>query len=376
GYDRVLEERAYLHEIEGGQKEPDSLGRLIKAGTVLKKRYGKIYLRCDEPISLKACMQERGIAVSSMTPKEQNVLCRSLGYKIVSSINRVSVVTPHALVASSILNCAKKRFSFDYLMSIVETYLKYLSATGAELADTLHDPARAAETAVFDYARRKFIGPAAGDKNTPISQALFIVNENERSSLDYYKNNCIAFFIPGAFTALAILERDSFQFSAAELRKSYEFLSELFQNEFFCDDDSKPELFIEKSIQVFAGNGMLSSEAAAPDTFQVTPAGLKQLKLFSGFLTPFFESYWIALQFFMQNPQKASDAKDRTKKIQRLGNTMYQRNEIDLKEALSIITFGNADKYFVSHGVRGLENTEKSKCYADAFKRYLDYLSS
>jgi len=31
GYDRVLEEDAYLHEVEGGVKEPESVGQIFKA---------------------------------------------------------------------------------------------------------------------------------------------------------------------------------------------------------------------------------------------------------------------------------------------------------------------------------------------------------
>ncbi|MEI6125734.1 MAG: 1-acyl-sn-glycerol-3-phosphate acyltransferase [Pseudomonadota bacterium] len=376
GYDSVIEERSYLHEIQGGQKEPESLGRLIKAGKLLKKRYGKIYVRCDEPVSLKACMDERGIAASSMTPKEQNSLCRALGNKMVSAINRVSVVTPHALVASAILNCPKKRFSFDYLMSIVETYLAYLVSEGASLADTLHDSSRAAETAVLDYARRKFIEPVTEDKSTPALQSLFIVNESSRPGLDYYKNNCIAFFVPPACTALAIIERNSFEFAPADLQACFEFLAELFQNEFFNDEDRAPGYYINRSIQAFARDGMFTAAAKDNDTFQMIPEGFKRLKLFAGFLTPFFESYWIVLQFFMHSRQNASEAKDRLKKIQSLGNAMYRRNEIDRKEALSKITLGNAERFFASHGVRGSDDKEKITHYAAAIQRYLNYLSS
>ena len=78
----------------------------------------------------------------------------------------------------------------------------------------------------------------------------------------------------------------------------------------------------------------------------------------------------------MHSRQNASDVKDRLKKIQLLGNAMYRRNEIDRKEALSKITLGNAERFFVSHGVRGSENQEKITYYAAAIQRYLNYLSS
>ena len=38
GYDRVLEETSYLDELEGGQKEPESLRQVIQARKFLKKR--------------------------------------------------------------------------------------------------------------------------------------------------------------------------------------------------------------------------------------------------------------------------------------------------------------------------------------------------
>jgi glycerol-3-phosphate O-acyltransferase len=37
GYDRVLEEGAYLHELEGGQKKPESFWQVIKARKFLKQ---------------------------------------------------------------------------------------------------------------------------------------------------------------------------------------------------------------------------------------------------------------------------------------------------------------------------------------------------
>ena len=51
--------------------------------------------------------------------------------------------------------------------------------------------------------------------------------------MKYYKNNCIAFFVPAAITALAILVRDAFQFSASDLHSDYEFLQYFFKYEYY-----------------------------------------------------------------------------------------------------------------------------------------------
>ena len=52
---------------------------------------------------------------------------------------------------------------------------------------------------------------------------LFTVSENKRPNLEYYKNNAIHLFVPAAITALAILTKDAFQFSATDLNDTYRF---------------------------------------------------------------------------------------------------------------------------------------------------------
>ena len=52
GYDRIIEEKSYLHELGGGQKEPENFIQIIRARKFLKKRYGKIYIQFHDPISL------------------------------------------------------------------------------------------------------------------------------------------------------------------------------------------------------------------------------------------------------------------------------------------------------------------------------------
>jgi glycerol-3-phosphate O-acyltransferase len=105
GYDRVLEESSYLHELEGGQKEPESLLQVIQARKFLKKRYGKIYIQFHDPISLNDLLTRQEKSLTQMTSTELNALCRNLGHRMLSAISRSTVVTPHGLVASAILNC-------------------------------------------------------------------------------------------------------------------------------------------------------------------------------------------------------------------------------------------------------------------------------
>ena len=375
GYDRVLEEKAYLQELEGGKKEPETLKGVIKARKFLSKRYGKIYIQFHEPISMNELLDKWGTPLGDMTPKEQNALCRNLGYRIINAINRSAVVTAYGLVAGAILNCSRERFSYEQIMSIVDIYIKYLTTQDAKFADTLIlDQVRAVEHALDAFVQSKFIEPVSKDKSIPHPERSYLVNAAKRPSLEYYKNSCVAFFIPAAFTAQAILEKDAFQFSAADLHADYRFLQNFFKFEFAYDLDKSPEFKVRKSIKAFIDDAILMPHQTIPDTYNVTSSGFRKLRLFSIFLKTYFESYWIVLSFLQNNANNSIKSKDRLKKILASGNRMYKRHEIVLPEALSKVSFQNAIDYFTSKGIKGADNSEKIEFYTEAIQKSLKAL--
>jgi glycerol-3-phosphate O-acyltransferase len=377
GYDRVLEETSYLQELEGGQKEPETLRGVIKARKFLKNRYGKIYIEFNEPILMNELLEKFGSPLAEMQPKEQNALCRNLGYRVINAINRASVVTAYGLVASAILNCSRDRFSYRQMMSIIDTYINYLTSQNAKLADTiLLDHVRAIQHALDAYVQSKFIEAASKDKDTPYSERIYKIKPTRRPSLEYYKNNCIAFFIPAAFTAMAILEKDAFQFSAADLHADYKFLQNFFKLEFAYDVDQTPEYYVRKTIKAFIDEAILMPHQTIPDTYNVTSSGLRKLKLFSIYLKTYFESYGIVLKFLQNNSQDSRKDKDRLKKIETLANRMYKRNEIEHPEALSKVSYQNAVEFFTSKGIKGSEDIEKLDFYGEAIRKSLKTLQS
>jgi len=375
GYDRVLEEKSYLQELEGGKKEPETLKGVLKARKFLKRRYGKIYIQFDDAISMNELITKFGIPLTEMQPKEQNVLCRNLGYRIINAINRSAVVTAYNLLSSAILNCARDRISYDQIMSIVEIYRNYLATQGVKLADTLVlDHVRAIDHALDAFVQSKIIESVSKEKEAPVSKRNYIINASRRPFLEYYKNNSIAFFIPAAFTALAILEKDAFQFSASDLHASYKFLQNFFKYEFAYDIDISPEFYVRKSLKAFIDDAILMPHQTIPDTYNVTSAGLRKLRLYSIFLKTYFESYWIVLNFFQNNSQDSMNAKDRLKKIENYGKQMYKRREIERQEALSKVSYQNAIDYFTSKGIKGSNSTEQIEFYAEAIQKSLKAL--
>lgn len=379
GYDRVLEEKAYVSEVEGGKKNPENISNVIKARKSLKKKYGKIYINFHEPFSLADFLTQHEDTKSAADPalaKKTNAL---FGYKIIGAINEVSVVTPHAIIASAILNCAQKRFFYKQLLEHAETYMNHLLSKEARLTDTLFIDRQSAFDSVIEiFAASKFIEHGSSDPNVPLSQnPIFKINESRRSNLEYYKNNGIIFFITGAFTSLSILATDAFQFSTDQLHENYVFLKDLFENEFIFTPEDSDEMAIRKNLKAFINDAIITPHPTLPDTYNLTSAGYRKLNLFAAFLTPYFESYWVVLNFFMRYAgQSIFDSKDHIKKIQALGNRMYKRYDISRKEALSKINYTNAVTYFTNHGLVNPESDkEKLDYFVKKFEQYRRFLA-
>jgi glycerol-3-phosphate O-acyltransferase len=375
GYDRVLEEKSYLQEIEGGQKQPENVWQVVNARKFLKRRYGKVYLQFNAPLSVKDLADRSGTPLKAMQPKEFNGFCRSLGQRIAHDINQVSVVTPQALAAAAILNSARDRFNFDELVAVIDVYTNHLDGVGAKLADTLIlDQRRAITHALQSYVQRKIIESPANKPGGTNGSVGFILKDGKRPLLEYYKNTCVAFFIPAAFTALAILQKDAFQFSATDLHTDVEFFKELFQFEFVYDSDVPPEQLARESINRFFDDAVLVPHPSLADTLNVTSAGFRKLKLFAVFLKTFLESYWVVLSYFRSAAGDDGDGKDRIRKIASLGDRMLKNKEIEHREALSKVTYENAVDFFTSRGIKGADDREAIDDLAAAIERALRYL--
>ncbi len=378
GYDRVLEEKAYINEIEGGEKNPENLKNVIKARKFLKKKYGKIYLNFHEPLSLKEYLvqQEKPSSIPAVT--NAKTIYTEFGKKLIGAINQVSLITPHAVIAGAILNCGQQRFDYNQLIAHVDTYMTYLLSQGIRLADTLiWDRNNTFKQVLEAFVENKMIEKSTSEfSKAPIANPLFKISDAKRPGLDYYKNNGIITFIPAAFTALAILKADAFQFSSVDIHVSYKFLQEFFENEFIFDPDQPVEYLVRKNLKAFIDDAIIMPHQTLPDTYNLTSAGYRKLNLFAAFLVPYFESYWIVLNFYKKyTKQSIFDTKDYIKKIQSLGNRMYKKKEVERTEALSKVNYKNAVTFFTSHGLTEAEkNKDQIEFYTEVIQKYRRFL--
>ncbi len=372
GYDQVLEEDAYLREIEGGKKNPENIKGLIHARKFLKKKYGKVYMHFDEPISLESYIREKNIDLAKSSPEEYISFVKEFSYKLIHSINARTVATPHGIIASGVLNCPKNYFTKKQLFSRVRLYMNMLIYMNADLSDSLlMNPDTVLKSVAQNFVNRNFIEFADDDDKEIEENTTFIVKNNKRAILDYYKNSVICFFSRYAYTAMAILEMDQFQFATSDLTHRYKFLEKMFTDEFFYDENTTIEENIDQCINGFVQEGILIPLTTFPGQYRITSKGYRKLKWLAAFLLPFFESYKTTLMYFEKYPAGKYEGKERTKRIHSIGTRLYKSKLISLKESLNQINYRNSANFFSKNKINGSEDHAKIEYYKSIIDRLI-----
>jgi len=351
GYDQVPEEKAYLKEIKGAQKEAENVGQLVKARKFLKSRYGRAYINFSEPISLKTYLDQHPLTGADQGENIRQ-LSQKLGFRIIQAINRVSVVTPFALVCAALLTYPRKGVYRRELWKIIQVLYNYLKAQNVPLADSLDNLPQAVEDTLALCESRKLITPIEKEEGLTDELGLggYSIDETKRPLMEYYKNNLIHFFLPISMTSLAILTGQGFDFERHQVVEDVRFLLDLFKYEFVYDSQD-PEFLVDQSLAYLASRGVVVSLDPQGTGHIVSATGLKELAYFANLLYNYLESYWIVFRSIKYLQKKPRSEKEFLKRIHSIGHKLHKMGEVERPEALSDITFQNSLKLFGEKGI-------------------------
>ena len=285
GYDQVLEEKAYLQELEGQQKETESVGQLMKARKFLKHRYGRAYIQFSEPISIKDYLAGLPPLAADEPPYQAREHGQDLAYRIIQAINRISVVTPFSLVCAALLTYPRKGVYRRELLQIIQVLFDFLKSHGVPLADSLDNLPQAVEDTLAQCESRKLVTPIEKEEGLADELGLggYSIDETKRPLLEYYKNNILHFFLPASLVSLAILAGQGFEFDRAEILSEFSFLSDFFKNEFiFNDVDAAGQ--VDDILSYFASRGVVVPLDRQQARYALSASGLKELSYFANLL--------------------------------------------------------------------------------------------
>jgi glycerol-3-phosphate O-acyltransferase len=379
GYDRVIEEKAYLKELGGAPKAKEKTTDVIKSRKLLRKRYGRVYVNIGEPISLKSYLASQEKSFEEMTLLERQSLYRKIGYEIALRINHVSVVTPFSLVASGLLCHDKRGISHDELMDVLKLFYDYLVHRKVSLAETLVHRENAIVEALNLLDQSDLISKMGEeeDEQDEMEEIVYSLEDDKRLNLEYYKNNILHYFIPVSFVAESLLSSEEDTIPLSRVLGDYHFLKRLFWREFIFDDQKDDLDEVNDVLAYLNSRGMIAGfERDGKAWIEVKGKGGMNLMPFAGLIHNYFESYWVVMRGCFYLKKGAKPEKDWLKNIQRLGAKMYRKGEIRRAEALSQSNYQSAMRFLQDEDVlsvseAGLYSLTEGRARMESLRRRL-----
>lgn len=153
-YDKVIEVDSYITELLGTPKQKENLTDFLSGGTsILSLKLGRVDVRFHEPWSLRGFIDGQ-VARYTDIPKHIDTkdpkalwsrdrrqrLLRTLGYKVLSDINDVSVVMPTALIGTVILTLRGRGVGKSELIRRVEWLCERVKDKGGRVAHFANQP--------------------------------------------------------------------------------------------------------------------------------------------------------------------------------------------------------------------------------------------
>ncbi|MFO0590792.1 MAG: 1-acyl-sn-glycerol-3-phosphate acyltransferase [Polyangiaceae bacterium] len=229
GYERMMEETEFLRELSGEAKKGEDFESLLSAAEALLGSYGRPNLQIGKILELGETRRALGIP-EEPSPAKRRSLVNVIAQHTMEEINRVTAVTPGALVATVLLCHPRRGMPHAELLARADRLLLLVRSMGARITPAVIDERGAlSEKAIRDAAavyvragllrrhvpgdtlthvRERRLGPGAPNAPSKLradeGEPIWIVPEERRIALDIPKNMIVHLFVQRALVAVAL----------------------------------------------------------------------------------------------------------------------------------------------------------------------------
>ena len=385
-YDKVVETESYISELLGQPKPQENLRDFLSASSVLSLKLGRVDVRFHEPWSLRSFIAEQRARVSDvkpssalsdpLSPQSRIRLLRTLGYKVLSDINAVSVVMPTALIGTVLLTLRGRGVGKSELIRRVEWLSARVRAKGGRVAHFAGAP-----TSTIIERGLDVLGPGLVGRIDDLPETTYYAVD--RFQLSFYRNMTIHLFISEALVCAAMYTKvkqgggpDNQRISFEALYEQVGFLSSIFRGEFIYPTAGLlPNL--HRTLLGLESDGVIhvtrsetgtdlddAANTAAHNTLSVELStmerknGRENFDFYNFLLWPFIESTWLGAVSLMgltpPGPKQSDtwlDIRQAQEMTQILGKTLYFQGDLSYFEAVNKETLKNAYQLFVEEGI-------------------------
>lgn len=387
--------RSYISELLGQPKPKENLKDFLSASSVLSLKLGRVDVRFHEPWSLRKFVDEQQGRFSKLPQqlevKDQRIrLLRTLGFKVLSEINDVSVVMPTALVGTILLTLRGRGVGKSELIRRVDWLSDRVRAQGGRVAHFAGLP-----TSIVVERALEVLGPAlvglvpglpedtfyAVDRYASYVPAELPFNSENfanvrsvyRFQLSFYRNMTIHLFILQSLVSAALYTSvkqggspSQQRISFTALRDQVSFLSQLFRGEFIFPTEGL-DLNLSRTLTILEAENVIKvtrdTDSDTVTWVELSDAereqGRENFDFYCFLIWPFIEAAWLgAISLLMLTPPKGRETKEGwlpMKKVQDmaqlLGKTLYHQGDLSYFEAVNKETLKNTYQRFEEEGM-------------------------
>ncbi|MFM8313181.1 MAG: 1-acyl-sn-glycerol-3-phosphate acyltransferase [Deltaproteobacteria bacterium] len=383
-YDEVFEEGSYTKELQGAKKEKESATGLLKSRKIVKRNFGKVYVRFADPLSVKEIVQKAD--EKNVDPK---LTLQKTAFQICKNINDVSPITPKSMVCAILLCHREPSLPLSEILRISDKMVDYVNYSGMTLSNTQKTGFRiAVENTVKNLQKRGAVNIIEG---TP---RAYTVEQKRRVLLNFYKNNAIHCFVIPAICVVAFFDtlkkRKSSQQSttafSVDFLNSAMTLRNVLKFEFFFSPRAIFTEEIKRTLNYFAPGcpWETASDQEWIRGFHEYFKDWDEATVYMGMLGELLESYSTLMKYLKQNPGQISDKKQLSSQIVKFAQGLNEEGSLNFPESISVQNFSNGllsceNKHYITTEKSGEQTLYKVSPWTheteDRLRTIEDYLS-
>ena len=337
-YERVVEEEAYKREQVGAEKEKESLWTLLKARSILRQKYGTVYVTFAEPISLAGVLgtdveRMRTHAGDATVEAEKRRVVQKLGFRILRDVNAVTVAGATSVTATVLLSAPQAAWRYPQFVAGAQALVQFLRYRGVRLTASL-------ERDVGQFRENlAFLETAALVRRLPGEEDVLHVPTEKRMILNFYKNNAVHFFLIPALVSRGLLAG----LRETALLEEVSWWLGLYRWEFALPEREDIAAEIGRTTDYLREIGALTDAGVSPDQpFVVCTAGS---------LDNFGEAYWITAQVIERLDPAGMPYKALLDAIRKRYDAGLLLGEVCKPEGNSTVTVGNVLSRYAELGL-------------------------
>ncbi len=329
-YDHIQDVGAYASEQRGDTKERESFSWAWRAIRSLRRRYGNIYVRFGEPVSL---------AKEMPVGDEGEMDVPKLAFEVMARIGRVTPITPTSLVTLALLAREDRAMTVPEIIDELSDLIAFVERRRFPTTEPLRLDDGSIRAVLDRLAEHDLVttfdaGP----------EAVYAIRAEQHLAAAFYRNTIVHFFVTGAIAELALAAaaevseevdpRDAFWEEVMRLR-------DLLKFEFFFSgkDAFREEVRQELDEQ---SPGWEERLASGPDGARSVLHQQRPLRAHWA-LRAFLEAYRVVGdELARRPPDQAIDRKPFIQACLALGKQYRLQRRIAAEESVSQVLFGSA----------------------------------